>query len=310
MRAEAVDKGAEPPFSASTFVALIMWPGRGVLENAGSSQRIFWGMNHALSDAGYHAVFLKLKQIGSEAENAESEAAHLRYALEQGFGGVVLYPYAYRSNHALVKQISRRIPFVTIDRRLTSLETDFVGIDNRKATFDMTLHMVAQGHRRIAYVTKFEQIRPVQERIQGYIDAVYQAGIPEIILPIPSNLREVPWMVSDITFGLPAEERPTAAVAFNDYAAIDLTYRLQALGLTVPGDVAIGGFDNIMPTLPNGVGLTTISQPYEEIGEMAVNLLLRRMKDPSASVKTIELPAPLVVRESSPAPVGIGVPVF
>ena len=79
-------------------------------------------------------------------------------------------------------------------------------------------------------------------------------------------------------------------------------YHLEKLGLSVPGDVALAGLDDIIPVLPNGVGLTTIAQPYEEIGKTAVDLLLRRMKDPSAPVAAIELPVSLVVRESSRAP--------
>ena len=289
--------------SSSDFVALIMWPGGGVLEQAGTSQqRIFWGMNQALAEAGYHAVFLRLGQIGSEAENAAGEAAHLRYALERGFGGVIFYPYAYRSNHALIEEVSRKIPLVTIDRRAVALETDFVGVDNRQAMFDTIMHLVAQGHRRIAYVTKCEQIRPVQDRVQGYMDAVREADVPEIILPIPSRHRSASWTVTDTIFRLPAGERPTAAAVFNDYAAVHLMHRLQDLGLRVPGDVALTGFDNIIPALPNGVGLTTIAQPFEEMGRKAVELLLRRRVNPSAPIADLELPASLVARESSAGP--------
>ena len=306
MPGQSASQGVERPVSAlssSDFVALIMWPGGGVLEQAGTSyQRVFWGMNRALAESGYHGVFLSLGQIGSEEENAAGEAAHLRYALERGFGGIIFYPYAYRSNHALVEEVSRRIPLVTIDRRTTFLETDFVGSDNRQAMFDVVMHLVAQGHRRIAYVTKCEQIRPVQDRVQGYVDAVRAAGIPEIVLTIPSQHQSAPWTVVETIFRLPPEERPTAAAVFNDYAAVGLMHRLQNLGLAVPGDVALAGFDNIIPTLPGGVGLTTIAQPFEEIGKTAVDLLLRRMKNQSAPMAAIQLPASLVVRESSAGP--------
>lgn len=307
--APGVQKAAPPlagPGAAdpdSDFVALIMWPGDGVVEHsAGSQQRIFWGMNQALTDVGRHAVFLGLAQIGREEETAASEADRLRYALDRGFGGVVFYPYAYRSNHALIREVSRRMPFVMIDRRLADVATDFVGIDNRQGTYDVTRHMIAQGHRRVAYVTKCEQIPPVQDRIQGYIDAVREAGVPEIILTIPSRDREEDWLVTDTVFRLPLGERPTAAVVFNDYATVDFLYRLQRLGLSVPGDVALGGFDNIAEILPNGVGLTTVAQPYEEIGRAAVELLLRRIADPAAPVRTVELPANLVIRASSAPP--------
>lgn len=289
----------------SDFFALIMWPGEGVVEHSsGSQQRIFWGMNRALADVGRLGVFLGLARIGSEEETAASEAARLQYAVDRGFGGVVFYPYAYRSNYALIQEVSRRVPFVMIDRRIPDVQTDFVGIDNRQATYDITRHMIAQGHRRIAYVTKCEQITPVQDRIQGYMDAVREAGTPEIILTIPSQDRDEPWFVTDSIFRLPAGERPTAAIGFNDYATVDLMYRLQKLGLSVPGDVALGGFDNIAEILPNGVGLTTMAQPYEEIGNAAVELLLRRIADPTAPIRTIQLRANLVVRASSAPPAG------
>ena len=291
------------PSQASDFVALSMWPGGGVLENTGTSQqRIFWGMNHALANSGYHAVFLGLHHIGEEEEMAAAEAQHLRYVIERRLGGVVYYPYAYRSNQALIQEISRKIPFVMIDRRVAQVETDFVGIDNRQAAFDAAMHLIAQGHRRIAYVTKCEQVHPVQERIQGYIAAARHSGVAEVVLTIPSRDREEAWTVVDTIFRLPAHERPTAAAVFNDYATVDLMRRLQDLGLSVPDDVALVGFDNIIPTLPNGVGLTTIAQPYEEIGKAAVDLLLRRMKDPSAPLQSLELPASLIVRESSAPP--------
>lgn len=286
--------------ASSGFVALIMFPGGPLEQHRTSQQRIFWGMNQALAEAGYHAVFLSTGQFGSEEENAANEAMQLRYVLERGFGGVVLYPYAYRRNQALVEEVRRRVPVVTIDRRLTALETDFVSIDNRQAVFDMTMHLVAQGHRRIAYVTKCEQLRSVQDRTQGYMDAVREADIPETILTIPSRDRDTPWTVTDAVFRLPAEERPTAAVVFNDYTALDLMHHLQHLGLTVPQDVALAGFDNIISLLPNGVGLTTVAQPYEEIGKAAVDLLLRRRKDPSALVATVELPTQLILRDSTP----------
>jgi len=289
--------------SASDFIGLSMWPGSGIFENSGTSQqRIFWGMNHALSQTGFHAVFLGLGGIGEEEQTAAFEADHLRYVVERGFSGIVFYPYAFRSNRELLREVAAQIPFVMLDRRVVGVDTDFVGINNRQATLDLTMGLIAQGHKRIAYVTKMEQVDPVQERIQGYISAVRNAGVAEIVLSIPSRDQKEPWTVTDTIFQLPKDERPTAAVVFNDYGAVDLMYRLQNLGLSVPGDVALAGFDNIVSTLPNGVGLTTVAQPYEEIGQAAVELLLRRIKNPSAPIVSVELPAQLVMRESTAAP--------
>ena len=95
------------------------------------------------------------------------------------------------------------------------------------------------------------------------------------------------------------EQRPTAAVCLNDYTAVGLSERLEYLGLSIPKDVALTGFDNIVPTLPNGMGLTTAAQPYEEIGITAVDLLMRRIKASASPPVSVELPAGLIIRASS-----------
>ena len=291
--------------STSNLVALLMWHGGGPLEHAGTSQqRIFWGMNQSLTKLGYHAVFLDLgEQIGSEEENAVREAVHLRYIQDQGFGGAIFYPYAYRSNSALVQEVSRTVPLVLLDRKIPGCDADFVGLQNHSAMFKAAQHLIAQGHRRIAYLTHSEPIQSVQDRVQGYLDAMRSVGLPDIqemILNIPPYGDDPrAWTVVDAVFRLPEPQRPTAAVCLNDYLAVSLAERLEYLGLSIPQDAAVTGFDNIVPTLPSGIGLTTVAQPYEEIGLAAVELLMRRIKDRRLPAQSVELPAQLMVRASS-----------
>jgi GntR family transcriptional regulator of arabinose operon len=289
------------PLLPSNFVALIMWHGGGHWESQTntSQQRIFWGINQALAQHGYHTVFLDLGKVGNETDNAVREAAHLQYVMDRGFGGAIFYPYAYRSNHDLVKLLIKTMPVVMIDRRISPVETDFVSTANYQGMYDLTKHFVEKGHRRIACVTKFELVQPVQDRIQGYIDAIRNAMLDEMILTIPSLNNDTDWTVNDSVFRLPEGIRPTAAAVFNDYAACDLAGRLQNLGLRVPEDVAISGFDNIVSDLPGGPGLTTIAQPYEEIGKQAAELLLRRLTEPDAPYASILLPGTLIERGSS-----------
>ena len=295
-----------PRISTSNLIALLMWHGGGPLEHAVSSQqRIFWGMNQSLMEFGYHAVFLDLgERIGSEEENATREAAHLRYIREQGFGGALFYPYAYRQNSDLMQEVSRSVPLVLLDRKIRGVDLDFVGIENHRALFETTRHLAAQGHRRIAHVTRCEPIQSVQDRIQGYLDAVRGAdasGMTEMVLHVPpfGDAPDRDWAVVDAVFRLPEGRRPTAAVCVTDYMAVSLTRRLEFLGLSVPADVAVTGFDNIVPALPNGTGLTTVAQPYEEIGAAAVTLLMRRIKDRRSPPTSVELSAQLIVRASS-----------
>ena len=299
---------AAPGLSASRFVALVMWHGGPLDTGRTTQQRIFWGINQTLAQSGYHAVFLDLGSIGSEEENASREAKHLRYVMEQGFGGAIFYPYAYRSNRRLIQEVSQRLPLCLIDRTLPGVEADFAGAQNYQGMLAATLHLIQQGHRRIAYVTKSEQINPVQERLQGYLHALNSAlhtDRDEIVLTVPSFNGD-DWTLFDIVFRLPPEERPTAAIGFNDYEAERTARRLSLLGLGVPQDVALVGFDDIVQTLPHGVGLTSVAQPFEEIGQTAAGLFLNRIKNPAAPTAHIELPTRLVIRSSSSEPRGGG----
>lgn len=292
-----------PNSAASRFVALIIWHGGPLERGRTVQQRIFWGMNQALEQAGFHAVFLNLgDEVGTEQENARREAAHLRYILDQGFGGAVFYPYAYQSNRELIQEVSQNLPLCLIDRMLPGVQTDFVGTENYQGMFDVTTHLIQQGHRRIAYLTKSEPINPVQDRLRGYQHALYAAfhtDRDEMVLTAPSFNGDE-WPLFDTVFRLPEGKRPTAAIGFNDYEAERTMRRLHQLRLRVPHDVALVGFDDIVRTLPHGIGLTSVAQPFEDVGRTAADLFLRRMENPASAPVHIDLPNHLVIRESSP----------
>jgi len=288
-------------FPSSRLVALVMWHG-GPGEDAGTAQqRIFWGMNQALGQAGYHGVFLDLgEEVGNEEQNAEREAMHLRYALDHGFGGILFYAYANNSNRELIQEVSRRMPLVLIDRMVPGVESDFVGSENLQSMFDATTHLMSLGHKRIAYVTKGDSINTIHERLWGYLTAMRGANSTsenEMVITAPAT-GNTAWPVFDAVFRLPAGQRPTAVLCVNDDEAVRVANRLLELGLQVPDDVSLIGFDNIVRTLPSGVAFTTVAQPFEDIGKAATKLFLRRMTDPSALPIHIELPTQMISRDS------------
>jgi len=223
---------------------------------------------------------------------------------KQGFGGALFYPYAYRHNHELVREVSQTVPLVLLDRKMEGVDVDWVGIKNRQATFDVTNYLIEQGHRRIVHLTHFEPIASVQDRIQGYLDAVRLSGrpdVPEMVIHMPpyENHDERRWKIMDLLLRLPPDQRPTAVTCVNDYVAITVVEHLTQLGLSVPRDVSVTGFDNIVPIMPNGVGLTTMAQPYEDLGKQAVEVLFRRFTNRKRPSVSVELDVSLVVRGSS-----------
>lgn len=288
---------------SSHLVALIMWHGDASEQGKTAQQQIHWGMNQALAQAGYHGVFLDLgEEIGSEQENADREAARLRYALDNGFGGVIFYSYAYHQNTELVQEVASQIPLIVLDRKLPGIDADFVGIDNFQAMHYATMHLIRQGHRRTMYITPTEPIHPVQDRIRGYFAAIHNAFGADVasgsVLAVSLGDAGKTWPLFDAAFRLPIHERPTSILCSNDYEAIRVAERLSGLGLSVPRDVSVVGFDNKIAALVHGVGLTTIAQPYEELGRAAAEAFLRRVKSPGLPPAHVELPVSLIVRES------------
>ena len=301
--AEHFDQRLTSRISASTLVALIMWHGGALEIERTSQQRIFRGMNHALMKFGYHAVFLDLgEQIGTDEENAVREAEHLRYVRDQEFGGVLYYPYAYSYNTELVREVSLSVPMVLLDRRVPGVEVDFVGCENKGGMFEVTRYLIDQGHRRIAHVTRIETIDPVVDRMHGYLEAMRSSGYPEIqemVINLPPYNDYRYFTIFDAVFSLPADKRPTAVVCLNDYTAEGVATRLEGLGLSIPHDVAVTGFDNIVPVVAGGIGLTTIAQPYEEIGSAAVELFVSRIQGQHTAPRSVNLPTRLIVRSST-----------
>ncbi len=283
---------------APRLVALVMWHG-GFEQGATAQQRIFWGMTQELAAAGYHAVFLDPGgEIGSEEQNGLREARQLRYAAEHNFAGIVFYPYAYRSNRVLLQELARSLPLVLIDRMMPGLQTDFVGLNNYQAMDEAAQYLLALGHRRIAYATVVEPINSVHDRLEGYRHAMSRAGLsPQVLMAEATN----EWPTLEAIFHQSPEERPTALLCLSDYVASRVAERLTAMGLSIPDDIALVGFDNIIQMLPGGVGLTTMAQPFEQIGIAAVKALLNRIADLTLPVQHCELAARMVIRASSGA---------
>jgi len=179
-----------------------------------------------------------------------------------------------------------------------------IGVDNRHGGFLATEHLLQQGHRRIAYVASPDDRSDSMERLAGYREALTGAGID----PDPSLLVQGTGRPGGGQRALPGllalEDRPTAAFCYNDMTAIGLIHAAHAAGLSLPQDLAVVGFDDIVFAQYVHPALTTVAQPVGELGkgamEMVLSLLPDGNADPDASTDRT-LPGWLVVRDSSGA---------
>ncbi|SFP91547.1 transcriptional regulator, LacI family [Geodermatophilus dictyosporus] len=225
----------------------------------------------------------------------------------------------------VVAAVGRRLPLAVVDQprpdRLAELgapDTPWVGIDDRAAAAAVAGHVLALGHRRIAVVSFGLHREPIRrglvdeagqaaatyavsrDRLAGYRDAAAGVGIDWAGVPVFHGEDSTPAVgAAGAAAVLATDPRPTALLCTSDRLAEGVLRTAARLGLRVPADLSVAGFDDAAPAA--GLGLTTVRQPTRRKGEEAVRALLDRLAgQPGAGPRT--LPTELVVRTSTGPP--------
>lgn len=191
-------------------------------------------------------------------------------------------------------------PFVVVDPR-TPLPQDIASVSaaNLTAARAVTAHLVELGHRRIGVIGGPGDWLASQSRLAGHTSALADAGV----LPSPELLRSIEptadWGYDAACELLDLPDRPTALVAFNDKAAVGALRAAYERRLRVPEDLSITGFDDIDLSRSTVPRLTTVRQPLEEMGRMAVSLLMRLLDRHTVDALHVELATQLVLRGST-----------
>ncbi len=175
-------------------------------------------------------------------------------------------------------------------------------LDERQAVRDMMAHIVSLGHRRIAHIVGHLSHGAAQWRQDGYRDGLTAAGIaydPELVVQGSFSFD------SGVAAGkklLALRERPTAIFAANDDMAAGVISAAAEIGLSVPRDLSVFGFDDTPMSRQIWPCLTTVRQPSRDMGRVAAEQLLRAIKDP-ANGEMVQMPYALQLRQSTgPAP--------
>ena len=212
------------------------------------------------------------------------------------FAPVEMSPAPADVNHRIVAALDEAgIPVVLLDRTVTPYPDpghhDLVGIDNRRAGYVMTEHLITRGARRIVFVRQPGSAPTVDARESGYRRAMLALDLPGTGVHLdPTNITLVDSMLGTHT--------PDGIVCANDRTAGRLMHSLIRLGVSIPDDIRVVGIDDVdyAPLLP--VPLTTYRQPTLQIGEVALSMMLTRVAQPDLPAHDIRLRCDLVVRES------------
>lgn len=201
---------------------------------------------------------------------------------------------------------SRSIPFVVMDPAGDpGADVPSIGATNWQGGLAATRHLVELGHRRIGAITGPSRMMCSRARIDGYRAALETAGLPvDQDLVRPGDFHHETGYRQGLEL-LRRPDRPTAVFAGNDLQALGLYEAARELGLRIPEDLSVVGFDDLPIARWVGPPLTTVRQPLTEMAEAAAKLVLDLAREEGAPAATrVELATSLVVRSSTAAPSG------
>jgi GntR family transcriptional regulator of arabinose operon len=242
-----------------------------------------------------------VSQSGSKEERAWNLC---RQYVERKVSGVFFAPLELSpSKDELNRRIGNafdavRIPIVLLDRELLPYPQpgrhDLVGLDNHRAGFAVTQHLIQLGLTRIAFVGPGTAASTVDEREAGYREALYAIGA---VLD-RGLVRRIDPDTDEAVRGLMEFQRPEGIVCANDRTAGRLMHTLRRLQYRIPQDVRLVGIDDVDYARLLPVPLTTLRQPTKQIGDAAIEIMLSRIARPHLPPRDTQLHGELIVRES------------
>jgi LacI family transcriptional regulator, repressor for deo operon, udp, cdd, tsx, nupC, and nupG len=252
--------------------------------------QVLRGIEYTASYYGYKVL------LGDTGNNLDKERQFIDFLFQKQVDGIILL--TARLDISNLQQISAQFPMVLACEYLDGLEVPMVSIDNVSSARKMTEHLIQLGHIRIAHITGPMDVVLSRDRLRGFQQAMM---IHELTIP-PAYIQEGNYGLksgySQMIKLLALEELPTAVFTFNDEMAMGAIKAIKDYGMKVPDDIAVVGFDNLEISAVFEPGITTIQQPKYEIGEQAMDLLIKLINGVLLSKKKFVLQDELIVRES------------
>jgi LacI family transcriptional regulator len=215
--------------------------------------------------------------LSSYHGDQEEQARALRAMRGRVDGLLVLSPYTEAPGF-LAENLPQALPAVLINAHLPDAAYPVLSIDDHGGAVAMTEHLLAMGHRRIAFIGGPELNFDARERLRGFRDAMASHGAAAQGLELVGDFSEA----SGHRAGqqLVSEALPDAVFAANDMMALGCLYAFAQAGVSIPGDIALAGFDDIPLARFVHPTLTTMRVSIAELGESAITRLLETIEHP------------------------------
>ncbi|MFL4468393.1 LacI family DNA-binding transcriptional regulator [Tateyamaria armeniaca] len=253
-------------------------------------------LSRALQEQGYHVLVFMASNSGEEADEVMGEL------LDYQVDGIIAASVGM-SNDLTRRCEAAGIPIVLFNRAQDDDRLSAVTSDNYHGGRKLAEFLIAGGHERIAHVAGWEGASTQRDREAGFVAGLTAAGQDLYARGVSHFQFETAKDVAREMFAGP--ERPDAVFCANDHMAFAVMDVLRfELGLSVPGDVSVVGYDDVTLAAWPSYDLTTVRQPAGQMAEATVSILMDRLADPDTKPRRVALDGPLIIRGSARIPKG------
>lgn len=239
--------------------------------------------------------------ISSTSGDLEQEADAIRRMADRHVDGLIMMTNRVDDGR-LAALLEGRDNVVLLDEAIEGVTVPRVFVENVEGAYEATRHLIEMGHRDIALIGGPNQLMSVAERLAGYSRAMAEAGLsvrPGWVM-LGEYSRSYGRAAAAILLDAPM--RPTAILACSDYIAIGVLQAVRARGLVIPADISLVGFDDMAFAELVDPPLTTVRQPLDEMGRLAVQYLIALLDGGPTPPSETRLPVQLVTRNSVAPP--------
>jgi len=228
------------------------------------------------------------------------ETESIDMLIKKRVDGIILVPVLKSGEEKLIQKLRENdIPLVYLDRYLNEPASDYVIIDNLSGVRQVMEYLISLGHKKIGCISAQPFTQVLEQRVKAYKKIVRENNLATDSLVQISDLSDDKGGYDAANKLLSTKNRPTAIFATNDIIAIGVYKAAKNKGIKIPQGLSLIGFDDIETSSHLEVPLTSISQPIDKMGQMAVEILLERSeKKDSENLQKIVLEPKLVIRES------------
>lgn len=254
------------------------------------------GIEDVANSKGYNVI------ITQSNESYDREVQNVQTLFNNRVDGILISVSRETFSYQHLKDLQEKgVPVVFFDRVGKMEGSSSITVDDFLGGYQATEHLIRQGYRRIAHLAGPPTLHIMTERLNGYKKALEDAGIPfdeELVIPESSMDNKAAY---DASYELFNTKNPDAIFVPNDVAALGVIKAAQKYGKNVPLDVGVIGFSNWQFTALTNPSISTIEQPGFEIGQKAMELLLKQIESDSEEIEaeSIKLKTKLIAREST-----------